>query len=74
MIVLSDKPYVPAAATDIVATWRRHGYVPPSELPEYQEKWEYYQSLHLKKEAPHEAGQVGGVHLKETTHHKGKRP
>lgn len=31
--------YVIAAATDVAATWRRFGWVPPSELPEYHEKW-----------------------------------
>jgi hypothetical protein len=39
------KQYVPAVATDVMATLRRLGFVPPSELPEYQEKWAYYKSL-----------------------------
>lgn len=30
-------------ATDVQRTWRRHGWVPPSELPEYQRKWEFFQ-------------------------------
>lgn len=34
-----DIMYVIAAATDVTATWRRFGWVPPSELPEYHEKW-----------------------------------
>lgn len=72
MTSLGDMIYTPASGTDIVATWRKHGYVPPSELPAYQAKWDYYQSLPLRKEAPHEAGQTGGVYLKETAHHKGK--
>jgi len=53
----SDKIYVPSSATDVMATWRRHGYVPPSELPEYQANWKYYQSLPLRKENPTEVGQ-----------------
>ena len=57
MTYLSDKIYIPSSATDILATWRNHGYVPPSELPEYQAKWDYYQSLPMRKETPHEAGQ-----------------
>ena len=39
------KAYVPAAETDVLATLKRLGFVPPSELPEYQEKWAYYKSL-----------------------------
>ena len=34
-----DQPYMIAAATDVARTWRRHGWTPPSELPEYQAKW-----------------------------------
>jgi hypothetical protein len=57
-----DMIYTPATATDITQLWRKHGYVPPSELPEYQAKWDYYQSLPLRKN-PAEAGQApeGGV-------------
>jgi len=40
-----------------MAKWRRHGFVPPSELVAYQDKWDYYQSLPSRKETPHEAGQ-----------------
>lgn len=32
--------YKISAATDVAATWRKHGWVPPSELPEYRMKWE----------------------------------
>ena len=37
--------YTPAVKTDVMATLRRLGFVPPSELPEYQQKWAYYKSL-----------------------------
>jgi hypothetical protein len=39
------KAYVPAAATDVLATFKRLGFVPPSEIKEYQDKWAYYKSL-----------------------------
>jgi hypothetical protein len=32
--------YKISAATDVAATWRKHGWVPPSELPEYRVKWD----------------------------------
>jgi hypothetical protein len=32
--------YKISAATDVAATWRKHGWVPPSELPEYRAKWD----------------------------------
>lgn len=53
-----DKVYVPSNATNIIDTWRRFGYVPPSEQEYYQKRWEYYQSLPLKKN-PAEAGNGG---------------
>ena len=31
--------WVPAEATDVAATWRAHGWVPPSEDPRYVAKW-----------------------------------
>jgi len=37
--------YTPAAATDVLATFKRLGFVPPSEIKEYQDKWSYYKSL-----------------------------
>lgn len=37
-----------AAGTDITARWRLHGYIPPSELQEYRDKWKYYQNLPLR--------------------------
>ena len=38
-----------ASGTDITVRWRLHGYVPPSELPEYQAKWKHFQELPLRK-------------------------
>jgi hypothetical protein len=32
-------PYRLAVQTDVQRTWRKYGWVPPSELTEYQEKW-----------------------------------
>lgn len=69
MTYLGDKIYTPSSATDIVATWRRHGYIPPSELPDYQAKWQYYQELPLRKETPQGAGQTGSAPEKETVHY-----
>ena len=39
-----------SAGTDITIRWRtQYGWIPPSELPEYQKKWAYYQELPLRK-------------------------
>jgi len=39
-----------AAGTDIEERWKlKYGWVRPSELPEYQAKFKYYQELPLRK-------------------------
>lgn len=35
--------------TDVTIRWRMNGWIPPSELSEYQAKWKYYQELPLRK-------------------------
>jgi hypothetical protein len=37
------------SGTDITIRWRLNGYVPPSELQEYRDKWSYYQNLPLRR-------------------------
>jgi len=38
-----------SAGTDITLRWKtRYGWVPPSELQEYKDKWRYYQNLPLR--------------------------
>jgi hypothetical protein len=49
-MIEEHKPYGNAVSTDVMKTWRKHGFVPPSELPEYQEKWNYFKSLAMMSE------------------------
>ena len=37
-----------APGTDITVRWRLNGWVAPSELQEYKDKWKYYQNLPLR--------------------------
>lgn len=37
-----------APGTDITIRWRLNGYIPPSELQEYKDKWKYFQNLPLR--------------------------
>ena len=38
-----------ASGTDITLRWKVNGWIPPSELREYQDKWSYYQNLPMRK-------------------------
>ena len=31
--------------TDVQATWKAHGWLPPSEDPEIKAKWQFYRTL-----------------------------
>jgi hypothetical protein len=44
----NDYIYTPVG-TDITVRWKLTGWIPPSELLEYQDKWKYYQELPLRK-------------------------
>ena len=63
-LLTEGKPYVTAAATNVLATFERQLdfegklWVRPSRDPAYLAKWKYYQELHLATEprepAPHQ--------------------
>lgn len=42
--------YNPSVQTNIMETYRKHGWVPPSEDPAILEKWKYYQECAWRKE------------------------
>ena len=42
--------YNPSAQTNIMETYRKHGWTPPSEDPAIIEKWKYYQECAWRKE------------------------
>ena len=42
--------YKPSVATNIVETYRKFGWTPPSELAEYQAKWQYYRECGWNKD------------------------
>ena len=46
-----DLIYTPSVKTDIIATFRRLGWTPPSEDPAIVAKWEYYKSIALRNYA-----------------------
>jgi len=37
-----------APGTDVTIRWRLKGWMPPSELKEFRDKWRYYQNLPLR--------------------------
>lgn len=37
-----------APGTDITIRWKLNGWVAPSELQEYKDKWRYFQNLPLR--------------------------
>jgi hypothetical protein len=43
-ILNPDFVWIPAAATNVMETWRRHGWVPPSEQQSYQQKWKGFKN------------------------------
>jgi hypothetical protein len=50
-----------ATGTDITIRWRLAGWIPPSELQEYQDKWAYWQNLPLRKLDDHAKQQYEAV-------------
>ena len=37
-----------ASGTDITIRWKIAGWIPPSEIQGYRDKWRYYQNLPLR--------------------------
>ena len=37
-----------ASGTDITMRWRKAGWIPPSEIQAYKDKWKYFQELPLR--------------------------
>jgi len=37
------------AGTDITLRWKMAGWIPPSEIQGYRDKWRYYQNLPLRQ-------------------------
>jgi len=37
-----------ASGTNIEERWKQHGWIRPSDLPEYKAKWKYFQELPLR--------------------------
>lgn len=47
---LNPHIYKTAAETNVMETWRKYGFVPPSEIEEYRLRWLEFRSLHLRVE------------------------
>jgi hypothetical protein len=45
-----DKPYIPAAKTNILETLRKLGWTPPSQDKRFIEKWQTYKHLAWRNE------------------------
>lgn len=45
--IMSDYIWT-APGTDITIRWKLNGWVAPSELQEYKDKWRYFQNLPLR--------------------------
>jgi hypothetical protein len=45
-----DKPYIPAAKTNVVDTLKKLGWIPPSEDKRFQEKWQLFKHLAYRNE------------------------
>ena len=44
-----DHIYTPAVKTDVLTTFRRLGWTPPSEDPAVVAKWDYYKTLPMRE-------------------------
>lgn len=45
-------PYNPSVSTNIMDTFRANGFVPPSERPDYQAKFIWYQTMGWTRNEP----------------------
>ncbi len=47
---LNPHIYRTAAETNVMETWKKNGFVPPSEIEEYRLRWLEFRSLHLRNQ------------------------
>jgi len=47
---LNPMIYKTAMQTNVLETWRKYGFTPPSEIEQYRLKWLEFRSLHLREE------------------------
>lgn len=52
--------------TDVQRTWRLHGWVPPSEIPEVQAKWRIMLKLNTEADAIESARQLKNLLAQKT--------